>query len=371
MVISPTAYVHIFMISMYLLCFWVGVSYMQSADNSKLLRVQPLYIPVIVAFLIIYFLGWRPISFEFGDSVMYAYSFRHLSPSQEIHIDLRHEWLFDLIELLCVKLQLSIYVWFLLIEAGYIGLQLWALKKLLHENVWLALLFLLSSFSFYSFGVNGIRNGVACAMMVLALAYLVENKWIPYLLLCFLAWGCHHSIILPAIAMLVAKTVLRNPLYSIYIWICSIALSLLMGNQLTQWIANLGIDARLSSYTDTQAVLNQASEFSHIGFRWDFLLYSSIPIFLTWYVSQHKLIQDKTFNIIANTYMLCNAFWVIVIRSSFSNRFAYLSWFLFPIVIAYAFIRLPIWSNQDSKTGTALLLHATFTFTMYLIGKIT
>lgn len=371
MAIAPTLYVHIYMIVMFLLCLWVGLIYMQSADNSRLLTIQPIGIPVVVATILILFLGLRPISYVFGDSVMYAYTFRHLSTSAEIRIDLSKEWLFDLIELLCVKLKLDISTWFLFIEICYIGIQFYAIKRLLHENVWLAFLFLISSFSFYSFGVNGIRNGIACSLMVLALVLLIEDKLFPCLLLCFLAWGFHHSIVLPAVSMFAAKYLIQSPKYCIYIWLSSIVISFVAGAQITQWLSTIGIDVRLSSYTNAQTMLNAASEFSRTGFRWDFLLYSSVPVALIWYVTQQMQIKDRTFDIIANTYILSNAFWVIVIRSSFSNRFAYLSWFLFPIVLAYAFIRMPIWENQDSKTGLALIAHASFTFGMYLLGKIT
>ena len=77
----------------------------------------------------------------------------------------------------------------------------------------------------------------------------------------------------------------------------------------------------------------------------------------------------RVFNILATTYVLANAFWVMVIKAAFSNRFAYLSWFLYPVVLAYAVIRLHIWPDQDRKAGLILLLHAGFTIIMYILGK--
>ena len=78
----------------------------------------------------------------------------------------------------------------------------------------------------------------------------------------------------------------------------------------------------------------------------------------------------RVFNVLANTYLLCNSFWVMMIRANFSNRFAYLSWFLYPIVLAYAVIRLHLWKDQDRKAGLILLAHALFTIVMYLLGKL-
>ncbi len=110
--------------------------------------------------------------------------------------------------------------------------------------------------------------------------------------------------------------------------------------------------------------MRDMSQFSREGFRWDFLLYSTVPIVMGWYICVKRKIQDNWYNVICTVYCLCNAFWIMVIRSAFSNRFAYLSWFIYPIVIAYPLINLPVWEDQDRKTGIILLAYAGFTFFM-------
>ena len=129
--------------------------------------------------------------------------------------------------------------------------------------------------------------------------------------------------------------------------------------------SSLGFDDRMSSYS--QASESTMSRFSHTGFRWDFLLYSAMPVWMAWYV-RYKGIQDKTFTLLANTYIIANSFWIMVIRAAYSNRFAYLSWFLYALVLAYAVVRVPIWNDQDRKAGNILLAHSGFTLLMYLIG---
>ena len=103
------------------------------------------------------------------------------------------------------------------------------------------------------------------------------------------------------------------------------------------------------------------------GFRWDFLFYSIWPIVMTWYLTMYRKFKDKTFNVIANTYILCNAFWIMVIRATFSNRFAYLSWFLYPLVIAYPLFRMNLWKDQDRKTAIIFFLYSGFIFFMFFI----
>jgi hypothetical protein len=259
----------------------------------------------------------------------------------------------------------------------------------------MAMLFFLSAFSTFTFGVNGIRNGCACSMAICAFAIAADqkiNRLVCGAVVLLFAFGVHRSIALPVAAFVVASYLIKSPKTAIYFWIASIGISLVAGSAAINFFAGLGFDDRMSSYgTSTE----NANQFSHTGFRWDFLLYSAMPIWLAWYVTkkaetERAMYGDtkeevetnitgagrfadahsmRVFNILATTYILANSFWVMVIRASFSNRFAYLSWFLYPVVIAYGVIRLHIWEDQDKKAGLILLAHAGFTFVMYLLGK--
>ena len=116
---------------------------------------------------------------------------------------------------------------------------------------------------------------------------------------------------------------------------------------------------------------NTMKQFSQTGFRWDFLLYSSMPIIMGWYIIFKRRIKvDFNYILLLGVYIYSNAFWVMVIRASFSNRFAYLSWFIYPLVLAYPLLKFPIWKKkQGLRTGLILLAHFGFTFVMWLIGK--
>jgi len=257
------------------------------------------------------------------------------------------------------------------------------------------MLFFLSAYSTFSFGTNGIRNGCACSMAILAFAIAANQNAVRLALgagVLLLAFGIHRSTSLPIAAFIMASFVIKSPKVAIYFWLASIAISLVAGGAVTSFFAGLGFDDRMSSYANST---ENASQFSHSGFRWDFLLYSAMPIWLAWYVTKKAeteramygdtieeaetnitgagRIADahsmRVFNILATTYILANSFWVMVIKASFSNRFAYLSWFLYPIVIAYGVIRLHIWEDQDKKAGLILLAHAGFSLVMFLLGK--
>lgn len=350
---------------MFAVCIGYSLVY-SSSDSCDRLQLQHSAIPVILlAMLLILYVGLRPVSWLFSDMKMYAHTYENTA----IHFTIgQSEWIFAGLMVVCKSLGLSTQQFFLLVAFLYIYLCFATCRKLLQENPMMAFLFIISAFSFWGYGTNGIRNGLAGSIMLLGMAYGIDKKWFTSLLLMYIAMSVHRSMTLPIVTFLAASTIIRKPRTAVYFWIVSIALSLIFGTQITNFFSALGFDERMSNYAIMSS--SWAIQFSHTGFRWDFLLYSAVPIALTWYIAEYKGIQDMSFNILANTYILSNAFWVMVIRSAFSNRFAYLSWFMYPVVIAYALIRIPIWQDQDKKVGLALLAHASFTIFMFMIGKL-
>jgi len=354
-----------FYVFMFVMCAIAGLVYTSSNSCERLLQQHTLLPAVLLVVLLVVYIGFRPISWLFADMKMYAHTYENMNVSYVIG---KSEWIFSLLMVACRYLGLSAQQFFLIIALLYAYFSFEACRKLLPENTLWAFLFVMSAFSFWGYATNGIRHGLAGSIMLLGIAYGVDKKWGWALVLMYMAMSVHRSIALPIIMFLAASFMIQKPKTAILFWLSSIVLSLLMGSYITHFFASLGFDDRMANYV--QRSTQWESQFSHTGFRWDFLLYSAVPVVLTWYISESRNIQDTSFNILANTYILSNAFWVMVIQSAFSNRFAYLSWFMYPIVIAYAFIRVPIWQDQDRKTGFALIAHASFTFIMFLIGKL-
>lgn len=324
---------------------------------------------LIISFAFMLLLGARVASgIVFGDSSSYRYGYDNFVTGVYSDIKWDEEWFFGVIGTWCKSMGMNYVEYFLTIEIGYIGLMFIAFKKLLWENVWFAMLFAFSAFSFMGYGVNGLRNGLACSMVLVAMAFMANGKVknLPIGIgLCVLALGVHRSTILPITMFFISLYLIRNIKWAIFFWIASIGVSLVAGGAAQAFFAGLGFDDRTSSYLSKDMA---EGAFSHTGFRWDFLLYSSMPVIFAWYAVMKRNIEDKVFHVLACTYILSNAFWVMVIRANFSNRFAYLSWFMYPLVIAYAAIRLPIWEDQDRKAGLILLAHAGFTMFMWLRG---
>ncbi|MGL5894200.1 MAG: EpsG family protein, partial [Bacteroidales bacterium] len=64
-----------------------------------------------------------------------------------------------------------------------------------------------------------------------------------------------------------------------------------------------------------------------------------------------------------------NGFWILVIRASFSNRFAQISWFIMPLVLIYPFYKHLFWSEreQSKKIWMSLIIFYLFTFYLNII----
>jgi hypothetical protein len=149
------------------------------------------------------------------------------------------------------------------------------------------------------------------------------------------------------------------------IWIGAIPLSLALGGFWETFFAGLGLaDERLGGYLLTAG---DAESFNRVGFRWDFLIYSAGAVFAGWYFIFKRNYYDKLYHQIFNIYVLCNAFWILVIRASFSNRFAYLSWFLMALVIIYPLLKQNFFKNQHFFIGKIAVFYFSFTYLMYYV----
>lgn len=395
--IQPALLIQIYYWGIFLFCLFIYFSYAGSNNCDKLLEKNSMVPALFFTVVLIFFMGLRPVTFAFGDTINYAAGYARVSGIAEWKIDMDEEWLFNSIMLACKASGMTVSGWFFIIEIGYLGFILLAMKKLIGENPWMGMLFFLSAFSTFTFGTNGIRNGLACSIITFAFA-LAVNKNIAKMVIpgfiAILAMGIHKSIALPIAAFLAASFVIKNPMIAIYFWVASIGISLVAGGTVSNFFMGLGFDDRMTQYSNGMGEFGD--QFTQTGFRWDFLLYSAMPVWMTWYVSrkaqkERALYGDtleeaetgitgagriadadsmRIFNILATTYILANSFWVMVIKAAFSNRFAYLSWFLYPVVLAYAVVRLHIWPDQDRKAALILLAHAGFTLFMFILGKL-
>jgi len=323
-------------------------SYEKFSKNANNLLAAVLLCTVFALFI-----GMRPHSgYYFGDTGTYAHLYRSIQNGL-VSSTLEKEWMWlKMMELSSNILDASGYL--TLVCVLYFGFSLWACTRLIPNNPLVAMLFVMGAFSFFTYGTNGIRNGLACAMVLTFLSYIngnMRDKIIAAVIAVF-AMGIHKTTMLP-IGMAVLSTFIIRKFKTAYtFWILSILISFVAGGAIATVFASMGFDDRLSYLTATA----EDGTFSHTGFRFDFLIYSMMPIALGYYLVIKRGITDRTYLLLLNTYTLSNAFWVMVIRANYSNRFAYLSWFMYPLVLAYPLLKLDIWGNDQGQNLSRIML---------------
>lgn len=348
---------------------WATVLYYIGSNNQKLLHAEgspSQGAAFVLTLLMSFFIGLRQLARDFGDTRAYANSFN--GNESYLPLDFRTEWLWQNIQYFCKSvLGMNVHEFFVLVAIVFFFGMFVCSMIVTRKNLWVAMIFFFTAMQTFTYSTNGIRNGMACSMVLVSIALLAEygkRKQILAALIMLAALFIHRSSMLPSFSAFFALYFVKETKWGFRFWLASIAISLLAGPLVTEFFAALGFDDRMSKYSMTEA---DEEIFSHTGFRWDFLLYSLFPVVMVWYVTRHRKFNDPGYNVIANTYLFCNAFWIMVIRSSFSNRFAYLSWFMYPLVMFYPLLRMNIWKDQDRKTAVILFLYSLFTFFMFFI----
>lgn len=311
----------------------------------------------VVVILFTLYIGQRQVSGRFGDTVNYNKAYQLLLQGKEMTVD--KDYLFNYLMIFCSKFM-SVRGFFQLVDVLYVLPCLLFSRKYFGRYWFFGMFMFLGSFSFWSYGVNGLRNGLGTAFFILGL-YFYGKKWWMYV--CFLiSYFMHASLIIPIAAFVVAG-LYKNPKIYIYVWLVAIPLSLAGGSSWATFFSTLGFEERTQGYlTGGEAEYN--AQFSKIGFRWDFLTYSAFAVFAGWYFIFKKKINDVFYIHLFGIYIIANAFWILVITAAFSNRFAYLSWFLMPAVIAYPMFRYKMWEDQYKIFGVVMFLYFMFTFYM-------
>jgi hypothetical protein len=319
----------------------------------------------IVASALILFMGLRPVNGVFVDMTTYNDMFMMASGANSADV-ITGDVVFDSFLLGMAKLN-SATAFFLVCAAVYIGAHAAAVIRVHRAWSFPAFLCFTGAFSFWSYGVNGIRNGMACSLFVLALSLWGNPKVMLAVML--ISVGMHKSLAVPFFAFLFAWSFPSKRLFFV-VWIVALFASSTIGSSLTSW---LGQALSLSEGDDTR-VTGYLVDFDSRAsrFRFDFLLYSTLPIVITYWLAPKGRRESRFYKVLLGTYIISNSFWILAMYGSFSNRFAYLSWFLMPWVMMYPY--LPVGGKEpiagiNNKTVTAMGIitacNFSFTFLMH------
>ncbi len=315
----------------------------------------------IFTILLILYMGLRPVHPQFGDTMNYATGFAEYAASKEPFTwKWEGEWLFYNVMDLFAKYS-DIHMFFLLCATLYVGCLWLACVRIFKNYYYIPLLVIMGMFTFWQYGVNGIRNGLGASIFILAMTYVNNPKMM--ITIALLGCGVHNSVLLMGAAATVAWFIKNSKIY-LAGWIASVVVSYIAGGTIQTYLAEidfLGGDDRFSGYLTGDNMVGEIVQMSMV-FRWDFLIYSAMGVAVGYYFIIKKGFKDEYYHWIFNTYLATNAFWVMIIRAAYSNRFAQISWFILPIVLVYPFFKKRFWENHEKMLGYAILAFYAFAF---------
>lgn len=312
--------------------------------------------------IVVLYMGLRPVSgYYFGDMATYNRIYLDYQNGEPFRRE--GDVLFHRLMWLCSKFM-SAKMFFLFLDIAYI-VPMYLFSKVHFRKYWFFALFMFfASFSFWAYGTNGLRNGLGTSLFILGLTLYNRKAWMYFLF--FLSFNIHASLIIPILAFFISKFLIDKPKLILFGWLASIPISLLSGSTLGSFIESVGfLEERTQGYLSGGE--EYMDQFSDIGFRWDFLAYSFIAILAGWYFIVKKGLNDRFYNHLFGIFALSNAAWILVIEATFSNRFAYLSWFLMGPVIIYPLAKYELMSNQYKVIGAISFLYFMFTYLLNVI----
>lgn len=313
-----------------------------------------------VMFLMILFIGFRPENGVFVDMMNYVQSYYVFVDGISFRWDSQAEnFLFDNYFAFVGSQKLGTTFFFVTIAAIYFGCAYWGISRLFPKNTLMAYLAFLGAFSTFSYGTNGVKAGAAASMFILALSYY-DNKVICMLLM-LVTLGFHHSMTMP-IAAFVLALLWKNPKHFFWGWLFCLACALAHISFFQQLFAGF-TDEHGAGYLNS--INTDWGEKS--GLRIDFVLYSAMPVLVGYYAIYKKKLQSKTYAILLKIYLTTNGVWMLCMYAAFTNRIAYLSWSIYPLVLIYPLLEADWGVRHYVTVARVFMAHLAFTLFMVFV----
>lgn len=312
----------------------------------------------LLCLFMVLFIGFRPVSIYFVDMVNYANWWGETWWGFNWEAE---NLLFDNLYQYMGSIFPDGTVFFVLMATIYFIGMLVVCRKLFPSNTLIVFLVCLAAFSTFSYGTNGIKAGAAASLFLVALAYR-DKMWLSIIFL-LLSWGFHHSMQV-SVAAYALTLVFKNEKWYFYGWLFCLLMAV----------------AHISFFQELFAGMTDESGTGYLnwdtnddwggkrGFRLDFVIYSAMPVVMGYYVKFKYQLEDRFYDTMLYMYLTCNGIWMLCMYAQFTNRIAYLSWFMYPILLVY-----PCYAIVDKNHPLVLvrqkvvLLHLAFTLFMVLI----
>lgn len=363
--IAPQYYSHIYYLLVSIITI-IGTSNYSTYPQSRLAdsnKVVSFGVFLLMAFFAL-FIGLRPVSGTyFVDMIGYS-TWYQMNLGEPFSFDWSTDnVLFDNYLLFLSSHRFPQEIFFLSIAFAYFGCMAWACTKMFPRDKIASFLVCLGAFSTFSYGTNGIKAGAAASIFLVAIVMYQNRKFLWAIIFALTSLGFHHSMIVLVVAFVVCHFV-KNPKLFYAFWVLAFVVALLHITFFQQLFARFA-DEQGAGYLDGSG--------EHIrkdilgGFRIDFIIYSAVPIVVGWFGIYKKRIISREYTFLLNLYLLTNTIWLLCMYAEFTNRIAYLSWFMLPVVLIYPFLNEEWGETQYQTFRWVALGHLGFTLFMQYI----
>ncbi len=308
---------------------------------------------IILLTYVILFIGLRDPDGG-GDTSVYTHAFELVS-----YRNIAEEYDIGFLYFMKLFSWMPVQLFYLACACLYVMLPHLTFKKWFKKNALLATVIMVATMSFWGFGHNVMRNGLAAAFFIYGLGHYPRKlRMIFWILLSALF---HNSMYLPMLCLIAAHFIKRTRLL-IWLWVFTAIVTWVWRGILMDVIKGA---FTVAGFTDqrTEGYLSPGFELLDFmsGYRYDFVLYSAVPILAARHYIYKKDFKDRLYILIVNTYLLGNIFWLLIMNVPFTDRMAYLSWFLMPVIYAYPLLKKHLYLRQYSVIRLVILCCMGFT----------
>ncbi len=324
-----------------------------NGDNDKQLPHFSQFIMFLLLFLIPFYFASEPVMDQ-SDKWNYEKSFllfKEIDISDMTIVDLGYIFYLYLL----TKIFSNPFLFFLITAFLYLwGYFLFIKKTISPEFRLIFFLAAISALGFYNYGTNTIRAGAALSVILIAVSR--KNFWFSTIPLFVLAVLIHKTMLLPAIVFM-GIHFFNSKTNFFYLWIICFLISLVGGAAISNALGDFFYfaDNRVDYYLGEERFVYRT------GFRIDFIIYSLAPVLLAFYYKK-KGFEDDFYNHILSTYIVCNSFWLLMIRMPFTDRLAALSWLFIPLLALYPLFNIKLVEKQNHWVAGILFVLSGISF---------
>jgi len=199
-----------------------------------------------------------------------------------------------------------------------------------YENKFLLFFMFVNMFSFVAMGINIVRQGIGVSLFLLAIYYLEKRRILTAVVLLFVSFSFHYSMIIP-IGMYLVSRKLNTIIIPLICFIVAIPLSMIAFDffGLLRSIPVLGGWFPLADGIGGI----ELHERYRTGFRLDFFIFNLFFAMLGLFYYNRIIKIFPQYRVYFSVYLFTSAFFFLMFHVPFSDRFGLFSWIFIPFLM--------------------------------------